>query len=55
MSDDITAISNGEVRYLTAYTPDNPPPPLKTWWVSHNGPDLEIIGQHVVGREDTDD
>jgi hypothetical protein len=51
MSDEIPA-----VRYLTAYTPDDPPPtPLKTWWVRHNGPDLVILGQHVVGREDTDD
>jgi hypothetical protein len=49
LPDDIPA-----VRYLTAYTPDNPPPPVKTWWVQYNGPDLEIIGQHVVGREDTD-
>lgn len=46
------------VRYLTApaYTPDNPPPPFKTWWVRHDGPDLVILGKHVVPpREDTDD
>lgn len=43
-----------DVRYLTAYSPDNSPPPLKVWWVRCNGPDLEILGQHVVPpREDT--
>lgn len=40
------------VRYLTAYTPDNPPPPFKTWWVRPNGLDLDILGKHVVPPDD---
>lgn len=42
------------VRYLTApaYTPDDPPPPFKTWWVRPNGLDLEILGQHDVPPDD---
>lgn len=47
------------VRYLTAYTPDDPHP-LKTFWVAHNCPDVAIFGRvppedliplgtHVVG------
>lgn len=36
------------VRYLKAYTKDDPPPPLKTWWVRHNGTDLEILGRHEI-------
>ena len=44
------------VRYLTAYTPNDPPPPGEVIWSDVNGTHhLRIYGSYVVGREDTDD
>jgi len=36
------------VRYLQAYTPDNPPQAGDIVWAHHYGTDLMIIGRHVV-------
>lgn len=56
------------VRYLKAYTPDDPPP-IRDWTNRPGGPvypnlsmwadvppdDLIVLGQHVVGCKDADD
>lgn len=36
------------VRFLQAYTPDNPPAVGHTVWAVHTGTDLIVMGQHVV-------
>lgn len=36
------------VRYLRAYSADNPPRPGDVAWACHYGTDLMILGQHLV-------
>jgi hypothetical protein len=36
------------VRFLQAYTPDNPPAPGHVVWVQHTGTDLLVLGRHAL-------
>ena len=47
------AVPTSGIRYLQAYSAENPPMPGDVAWAHYNGTNLLVLGRHVVPEDST--